>query len=195
MTSDRGAKLRAHHSRRYCKATRLVHSLDEAGRVDLLRWIEQNSTREKGTGCRIWHGGVNGAYGHPFGWFRDDSYRPYRLLWAILRGPLRGRDMYRHGLDRHGNPCPPACIELGHARPLGDWADNTNDQVADGTHVQARKVACPRGHEYHQTPRQRVCVVCNTAYKRGFREGVRLGLGREACVSMGQIERDLTKIA
>lgn len=55
----------------------------------------------------------------------------------------------------------------------GTESENRRDSVKHGTHVQARKTHCPRGHKYFDKnlvpsmlPRERKCLACHRARKQ-----------------------------
>ena len=56
------------------------------------------------------------------------------------------------------------CINPEHLY-IGTQSNNVYDEVANGTHLQARKITCPKGHPYTQTPVARRCKTCDRITK------------------------------
>lgn len=113
------------------------------------------------------------GWAHDFGYTRFALTRDgqtthhygHALVLAAFVGP---RPDGLNGLHRNGNPADNRLDNLYY----GTQGDNGNDAVRHGTHYQASKTHCPRGHEYtsantYTSPRgSRFCRECRRIRQR-----------------------------
>lgn len=95
---------------------------------------------------------------------RRGSHRPFhahRLAWQIAnRSEIPSGLMVLHRCN------VPACVNPHHLY-VGTRSDNLRDCIGAGTHPQARKTTCPRGHSYDGAyRRRRICMTCQRDQKR-----------------------------
>lgn len=110
-----------------------------------------------------WGGGYVGVALYVNG--RSSTKRLHNLVMLAFRGPRPSGLVTRH-ID--GNP---ANTVLGNLT-YGTYSENELDAVALGTHVQARKTHCPRGHEYDYLDNTggRRCRTCDRErHRRRYR--------------------------
>ena len=131
--------------------------------------------------CLIWCGVSNHlGYGHMS--VKGKHARVHRVAWELAYGPIPTGLFVLHICD------VPPCIEPEHFR-LGTSADNSEDSVRAGTHAEARKTHCKRGHPfdeentYYRPSGGRDCRACHRGWdwKRGSLTGA--GLGHNAAIT------------
>lgn len=89
----------------------------------------------------------------------DRKFMVHRLVLEAFVGPPRGGHECRH---LNGNPLDARLANL----KWGTHAENMRDQVAHGTHHEARKTECPKGHPYDEenvlltAQSRRECLEC-----------------------------------
>ena len=93
----------------------------------------------------------------------------HRLVAEAFHGPCPQGQEVLHIDGNRQNP---------HADNLrwGTRADNMQDQVRHGVHVQAKKTSCPSGHPYDEAntyripsrPTARYCRACQVAHKAAY---------------------------
>ena len=118
-------------------------------------------------GCWLWNGTLTkGGYAPAS---RRWGGSPHRWAYREFVGPLPVELDYRHGPG-----CPRHCVNPFHARPPGTRSQNNRDRVADGTHQEARKTHCPRGHEYPEASTPGIKRKCKTCHRDRERRSWRL---------------------
>jgi hypothetical protein len=121
------------------------------------------------TGCWLWTGGHNGA-GYGFAWVNDKSIKVSRLSAYLYLGfDLSSSKLICHKCNNKN------CFNPEHLY-IGTDSDNKHDTVTAGTHGNARKTHCPRGHEYNLENTHtdilgsRHCRVCKKLQMQEFRK-------------------------
>lgn len=109
------------------------------------------------SGCWQWTA-ARTARGYGQSWLNGGVVPAHRLMAHLVYGGVLGTK--KQALHRCGNR---ACINPDHLY-VGDASANQRDAVADGTHANASKTHCPKGHAYAlhggQGTRSRYCRTC-----------------------------------
>lgn len=102
---------------------------------------------------------------------RQQRFDVHRLVALAFIGPRPDEQEVRHLDGNRENP------NLGNL-VYGSRSENVRDALEHGTHNQASKTHCPKGHEYNDEntyvipsrPTARYCRPCNLARSRAFYE-------------------------
>ena len=116
----------------------------KTSREDFQRYLKSYSYIDD-NGCWIFTGGIKkNGYGQVVALGKPRL--AHRVAaWAF--GILDDLDSSLNVLHKNFVCHSKACINLDHLK-TGDQFDNTVDSINAGTHYQARKTHCPKGHEY-----------------------------------------------
>lgn len=125
----------------------------------------------RGAGCWAWTGQTQDEGGRARLHFNGRYHYAYRLLYALLKGPIAAGQVVRHRCDN------PACVRPSHL-VIGTQLDNIRDMRergrADNPGARyAARTHCPAGHPYDTentyidpTRGARHCRACRRAQDR-----------------------------
>ena len=97
--------------------------------------------------------------------YRGRDHQAHRFVYELVFGPIAPGMEVRHRCRNK------LCVRPSHLE-LGTHSENIRDQVAHGTHRNARKTHCPQGHEYSEENTRRDsrgtrrCRACERTRKR-----------------------------
>lgn len=152
-----------------------AYEISTRGRV---RRIERTVTLRDGTSrtykCRI-RKTPAGSHGYPMVNLTDHdgkhkNYTVHRLMAKAFLGPVRDDQVVRHLNDvRTDNRIENLAV--------GDHSENRFDSVRNGTHVEANKTHCVRGHAFTEgniyrkpgRPNVRDCRACRRLRSKAFK--------------------------
>lgn len=108
------------------------------------RWISgvKRQIKVSETGCWLWQGFINPAWGYAFRLYRGKQAGIHRKMYELTHGVSLTREQYVcHSCDvRH-------CCNPDHLW-LGTNGDNQRDSSRKARHYESRRTHCERGHEF-----------------------------------------------
>ncbi|SEU38711.1 HNH endonuclease [Nonomuraea wenchangensis] len=142
--------------------------LDESSSAtekDVERFLSKVTVLENG--CWTWTGTTNKPYGknkHILSYgrfnFQGKLWVAHRWLWEQINGPVPEGLVLDHFLANHGECIGAKCVNPDHLEPttFGENIRRGNGACARN----ARKTACPKGHEYDGKDKRgfRTCSTC-----------------------------------